>query len=344
MTVLEFPLARNVVRVPIDLIDEDVVRLRSLYGEESMEELRESIEEEGVIQPILIAPKEGGRFELIIGSRRLRAEKLRGSNDITAIVIEPRSPLNYILMALAENIHREQLDPFEEARGFLRLMKEYDLGTMEIASKIRKHHQYVTRRLQLVSLPDEVQASIASGELGIEFATTLARLPSGEIQAYYADKATADKLTRDELSALIKREAIGDPSYRKRRTASVTVSKIYSRVELFVEWLKDLPAETIVRRANSQERASVISALERLEDEIHSLRVQFQGAPAKKSASYGNVGAPRNANEVWPAGDVKKILAADRPSDEELARELGRTVTAIRAMRSRMSAKKRRTG
>jgi len=340
--VLLFPVAQNIVRLPIDLIQENVVNLRTIYAEEPLDELKESVGAEGLLQPIMVAPNEDGTYELIYGSRRLRAEKSRESSEITAIISEPKSSLNYILMALAENIHREMLDPFEEARVFLRLTKEYGLGAVEIGKLIKKDNAYVTRRLQLISLPDEVQSMVAERKLSIEHASVLSMLPTGDDQSYWAERASEEKFTFAELRKMVQTEG-GQPRRARATSGTITAGKFRARLELFVEWFGRAVERLPIKRLNSDERAALIRILGKLEMTLRSLRNTLEKNHAdSKSASYGNAGAPRNASEVWPAGHVKKIMAEDRPSDEVLARELGRTVGAIRAMRSHVASTKKR--
>lgn len=338
---------RRFESIPVASVFEDLVQLRTEYDEEPLGELGDSMTDEGLLQPILVAALGDGNFELIIGSRRLRAAKRNGHSTIEAIVIEGKSPLNYILMALAENLHREDLNAFEEARAFLRLMKDYGLGVEQVAEKTKKGSQYVTSRIQLLSLPEEVQALIASKSLGLGFVSVLAKLPTGDEQVWFAKKATSDRLTPPELRALINREQ-GAGVAPRSSTAQLSAEKIRLRIEMFTTWLVKVPRKTVVKRLNATERGIIGQALYALEIEIRTLRHAFTGEriePVKRAMSPGNlVEAPRNAGAEWPAGDLDKIMASDRPSDEELGRLLGRTPAAIRAMRSSMKSTSRKAG
>lgn len=326
----------QLVRLSPDRIREDVVKLRAEYEEESLQELGGSIEDEGLIQPIVVTPA-GEDYELIIGSRRLRAAKHRRLSDIPAIVIEERSPLNYLLMALAENLHRQDLNAFEEGRAFLRLMKDYGLNMQEVASKTRKNENYVRVRLELLSMPDEVQAMVAEKNLGLQFIQPLARLPTGEEQVYFAKKAVSDRLALNEFQALVRRER-DETSLERQSRSQFSAEKVRIRVDMFTAWLGKLPSKTVVRKMNSEERAAIARALNELEMQVRLARNLFTSgkrpeATPKPTLAYSGRAPGRNARDVWPSSDIAKILAPDRPSDEALARELGRTIGAIRAMR-----------
>lgn len=330
----------NHVRLDVNLIQEEIVQLRSEYDEESIDELGESFDSEGMLYPIIVAPNEDGTHELIIGSRRLRAAKKTGSPDIPAVIIEASSPLSYLLMALAENIHRVDLNPFEEARAFLRLMKDYGMGVQEVAQKTRKGEQFVRRRVELLSLPEEVQALVASKQLGLQFVSPLARIPEGSAQVHYAQKVVDNRLSLAELQTLIEREGGHPVSTRQERKLSP--EKVRVRIDMFTSWLKKVPRKSAIKHLNTEERQAISQALHQAEVEIRTLRALFTSGraitPRHQPGSEGNlVTKPRNDGSEWPSGDLSKITAEDRPSDEVLANQLGRTVGAIRGMRHRLA-------
>lgn len=333
-------LFTNVVRLNVDLIQEEVVQLRSEYDEEALSELGDSQDSEGMLYPIIVAPNGDNIYELIIGSRRLRSAKKKGASDIPAAIIEPGTPLSYLLMALAENIHREDLNPFEEARAFLRLMKDYGMGVQEVAQNTRKGEQFVRRRLELLSLPEEVQSMVAGKQLGLQFVTPLARIAEGSAQVHYAQKVIDNRLSLAELQTLIEREGGHPASTRQERKLSP--EKVRVRIDMFTAWLKKVPRKSAIKQLNTDERRAISEALHQAEVEIRTLRALFTSGrfaqPRRLSVSEGNlVTRPRNDGSEWPSGDLSKIMAADRPSDEVLADQLGRTVGAIRGMRHRLT-------
>ncbi|MDB5265357.1 MAG: parB-like partition protein [Parcubacteria group bacterium] len=335
-------VSRTYKRILVASIMEDLVQLRSDYNEESLEELSGSFSEEGQLQPILVAELENENYELIIGSRRLRSAKRNGQEYIDAIVIEESSPLNYILMALAENLHRDDLNAFEEARAFLRLMKDYGLGVEQVAEKTRKGSHYVTARIQLLSLPEEVQALIAKKALGIGFVGVLAKLSTGDEQVQYAAKAASDRLTPPELRVIIERE-LGEGRPHRASRSQLSAEKVRVKVDMFTTWLGKMPNKAAIKKMNAEERSVISMSLHELEVQVRTIRGQFAGGQRTqvftRPMPQGNlVENPRNHGGEWPAGDLTKITADDRPSDEELSKQLGRTVGSIRGMRSRLTA------
>lgn len=340
-------LARqNMVCIPVDSVQEEVVQLRTEYLEEPLEELSDSLEGEGILQPIVVARAENGIYELIIGSRRLRAAKRNQQPEILAIVIEAGSPLSYLLMALAENLHREDLNAFEEARAFLRLMKDYGLTLQEVARQTRKREHYIRHRIELLSLPEDVQAMIASKILGLQFVQGLAKLPSGEDQVYFARKVVSDRLNQAELRAIVTRELGGGSEPRLSRQQP-SAEKVRIKVDMFAVWLDKMPKKAAIKKMNVEERIAIANSLNELEIRVRTARHLFTSGkafePVARPRSAGNLTeAPRNSGGEWPSGDLDKIMATDRPSDEELGRMLGRTVPAIRAMRQKLQDTKQK--
>ena len=339
------PSSEQIQRIPLHLIRESVVTLRANYDEASLAELGESLVEQGQLQTIVVQPGGGGpeTFDLVIGSRRLRAAKHKGMPDIAAFVIEPRSPVQVLFIALAENLHRADLNPFEEAQVFLRLMKEYELNTGEIAKGIDKPEGYVRGRLQLLSMPEEVITHVSEGRLGAQHVRPLARLPSGEDQVAFAELAIANNLTEPELRREIARE-MNEPTRRSPRSPNeLTAVKVRARFGDFTEWLGRVPRRMNLRRLNAQERRIVFMAIQSLDAQMRTFKEALQGIEGSSAtfaaALQKKPADPKNHRDQWTTGDLKRIVATDRPSDEELSVQLGRSVDAIRTMRVQMLQK-----
>jgi ParB family transcriptional regulator, chromosome partitioning protein len=184
------------VSLRIDSIVEPEFQLRINYEQEALDALGNSLSEEGMLYPLLVWKHGESGYELIAGSRRLRAAKIRGYTEIPAYIVDAKSPEHAIRLALTENLQREDLDPFEEARGFLRLIFEYKMSQKEIARSLSKTEAFIRNRLALLSLPEIVQEMIASGKLGLQFVNRLGRLPTGEEQVKYANLVVNSGLTQ----------------------------------------------------------------------------------------------------------------------------------------------------
>tara|TARA_B100000745_G_scaffold298646_1_gene247750 strand:+ start:13935 stop:14975 length:1041 start_codon:yes stop_codon:yes gene_type:complete len=335
----------DTVRIPLNAIQEKVVLLRTEYKEDPLSELSDSLTGEGLLQPIIVAPCGDSMYELIIGSRRVRSAKKAGCKDIPALVVEEQSPLNYLLMALAENLHREDLTPFEEAHAFLRLMKDYGLGVQETAKKVGKTESYVRTRMELLSMPEGVQSLIAEKGLGLQFVGLLAQLPSGEDQFHYAAKAVNERLTIKELRSVITQDAVL-PSEKAVRGSRMSAEKVRVKILTVVEWLKKVPKKTVIKQMNTDERAAIAAALHEMDVELRTLRNLFllKGSDSSSGDSFreGNFQEdPRNHNAEWSSRDIEAITNSDRPSDESLSKQLGRSVAAIRSMRAKAAEPKK---
>lgn len=332
----------QIPRIPINKIRESLVTLRTEYEPESLEELGDSMEDKGQLQPIIVQQGDDDYLDLVIGSRRLRAAKAKGHSDVIAYVIDKRAPVELLFIALAENLHRRDLNPFEEAQGFLRLMKEFDLDLKAIAKGVNKSVGYIRSRIQMLSMPEEVVEMIAEQILPIDSVRPLARLPTGEDQVRFARSTIDNRLTRSELGALVRKE-LSEPVRKERESHELTSVKLQARVGEFTTFLQKVPRRINMRRVNGSEKLAVLKALQELEDEVKSLRESFKNSSAVASPQHPNLTRshtePNNHGQEWTSRDIRRINSVRRPSDEELAIELGRTVGAIKVMRAQTNEK-----
>jgi ParB family chromosome partitioning protein len=230
----------NAVELPITAIQPSKHPLRQYYDKEALRELGESITEIGGIYPVVVRPtsKAGTKFELIIGSRRLKSAQQRKEKTINAVILSSVDDKQSLVLALSENIKREGLTPFEEAAGFLTLLKDYKMSEKELAKRLSCDAGHIRRRLKLLSVPEKVQEMIAEKKLGIDRIETIAALPEKE-QLKYAQTAVDHSLSGGELSLLAERDSVRKPvrqrrSHSERFTGKRTSLKVYA----FAEWLK----------------------------------------------------------------------------------------------------------
>lgn len=330
-------------RIPIAKIRENVVTVRTEYDDESLDELGDSMIKKFQLQAIIVQPGDGDWFDLVIGSRRLRAAKRKGLQEIGGYVIDKRNPVELLFLALTENLQRVDLNPFEEAQSFLRLMKEYDLDMKAVAAGVNKPGEYIRRRLQLLSLPEDVKALVAEKHLAMHHIPVLAHLPSGEEQVRFARLAVAHHLTQGELRAEVAQE-LQQPTRRARESYELTALKVQAKLGEFTGFLQKVPRRMNLRRVNAAEKTTLLQSLQGLEDEVRVLRATISGVETVAASDPGVIREhvdPRNHGEDWTTADIRRINSPRRPSDEELSVELGRTPTAIRAMRAQTHDKKR---
>jgi ParB family transcriptional regulator, chromosome partitioning protein len=139
------PIRREVKTLPIEKMVEPEFHLRVYYDEVKLRELADSLELEGMFHPLLVSERKDGLYEVHAGSRRLRAARLKGFEVVPVVIIEPDGPAHALQIALSENLQRQDLDPFEEARGFLRLVFEYGMSQKEVARSLSQTEVNVSR-------------------------------------------------------------------------------------------------------------------------------------------------------------------------------------------------------
>ncbi len=156
----------SLLEVDVDLIVPNPSQPRSSFDPATLAELAQSIREHGVIQPLIVSRSEGSRgvYQLIAGERRLLAAREAGLKRVPVIVKEA-SPRALLELALVENLQREDLGPLEEAAAFKRLIDDFELTQDAVAARVGRSRPAVTNTLRLLSLPAEVQASLAGGEI-----------------------------------------------------------------------------------------------------------------------------------------------------------------------------------
>jgi ParB family chromosome partitioning protein len=150
--------------VPVDLIDPNPRQPRREFDEQALVELAESIRSRGVLQPVVVRPLPGGRYELIAGERRLRASRLAELEAIPAVVRQTED-WERLDLALAENMARVDLNPVEEARACSMLVDDLGLSKAEVGRRVGKSRVAVSNLVRLLELPDEVLESIEAGNL-----------------------------------------------------------------------------------------------------------------------------------------------------------------------------------
>ena len=178
------------LEIRCDLIDRNPFQTRSHFDELRLEELAQSIAASGVIQPILVRPSQGGRYQLITGERRLLASKKAGRETIPAF-LRPVSDEQAMEITIVENLQRADLNPMEQARAYRRLSEEFQMTQEQMATRTGKDRASVANFLRLLRLPEELQGSVESGQLTFGHARTLLALESAERMRAAAAKVLA---------------------------------------------------------------------------------------------------------------------------------------------------------
>ena len=187
--------------VSIDKISPSRYQPRSRFNDENLAELSESIKAQGVIQPIIVTAQNDG-YELIAGERRLRAAKLAGLSEIP-IVLRKVTDQEQFVIALIENIQREDLNPIEEARAYRRLMNEFDLTQEALASRIGKGRVVIANTLRLLSLPEHIQIAVSEGAISAGHARSLVSIGDAKAQEEAAERILKENLTVRDVEKIV---------------------------------------------------------------------------------------------------------------------------------------------
>lgn len=192
-----------VTQIETKFIDTNPNQPRKHFDEDALNELAVSIKNYGVIQPILVSPKDGGRYELIAGERRLRASKIAGLSFIPAIV-KRFTESEMAEIALIENLQREDLNPIEEAKAYRALMEKYGFTQEELADKLGKSRPVIANSLRLLSLNPVVIEMVETGRLSAGHARCLAAIKDMGVQATYALAACDKQLSVRQLENMVR--------------------------------------------------------------------------------------------------------------------------------------------
>ena len=189
---------------------------RTRLDEGALAELAASIEASGLLQPVVVRPRNGG-YELIAGERRWRAVQRLGWPTVPAVVKDVDDQ-TLLTLALVENLQRDDLSPIDEARAYRRLMEEFALSQVDVARAVGRHRATVANLLRLLKLPEEVQALIQEGKLSEGHARALLALEQSEAVVRMAKRAVADGWSVREVESRVR----GDGRGRRREPRPLT--------------------------------------------------------------------------------------------------------------------------
>jgi ParB family chromosome partitioning protein len=196
-------------QLPLDRIDPNPRQPRGAFDEEPLQDLTMSIEAVGVLQPIVVRPS-GERYQIVMGERRVRAARAAGLERIPAIVRTTED--NQMLRdALLENVHREDLNPLEEAAAYEQLLLDFGITQEELAARLGRSRPVIANAMRLLRLPGSVQRRIAARTLSAGHARAVASLEDPVQQERLADRIVAEGLTVRMAEELAQRIKNGEP-------------------------------------------------------------------------------------------------------------------------------------
>lgn len=199
---------------------------RKDFDEKALSELAESIEQHGVLQPLVVRPLTNGGYQLVAGERRWRAARIAGLTEVP-VVIKELTDEEVIEIAMIENLQREDLNPLEEALGYRYMMDELKITQEQAAEKVGKSRPAVANALRLLKLPDEVREMVKNNLLSPGHARALLGFENDELIVQTAKRIVKEDLSVREVESLVKKsqKAPKIPKQQKR-------DKFFSEVEL----------------------------------------------------------------------------------------------------------------
>ncbi len=177
---------------------------RKYFDEEALQTLADSINQHGLLQPIIVRQVDGGFYQILAGERRWRASKLAGLTEVPAIVMEADA-LKSAEISIIENVQRENLNPLEEAQAYASLMKEFDLTQEEVSAKVGKSRSAIANTMRLLDLPEEVLELLQVGDISAGHARALLGLKDKEIIVDTANKILIRSLSVRDTETLVKK-------------------------------------------------------------------------------------------------------------------------------------------
>lgn len=221
-------------QIDINKIEPNASQPRKNFNEDSLQELADSIQQHGMIEPLIVQEGKKGFFQIIAGERRWRAAKIAGLKTVPVIVKE-YSDREVMEIALIENLQREDLNPIEEAEAFQRLIEEYELKQDEVAERVSKSRTAVTNSLRLLKLDERVRNMIIEDKIKSGHARALLAIENKDEQYEVAIKVFDENLSVRETEKLVKR--LLNPSAKKvEKKEDEQMKVVYASFE---ERLKD---------------------------------------------------------------------------------------------------------
>jgi len=198
--------------IGIDAISPNPYQARTVWNEQDLADLAESIKANGVIQPIIVR-RAGPGYQLIAGERRFRAAQMASLTTIPALVREA-SDEQLLEWALVENIHRMDLNPIERAKAYQNYLSTFCLTQAEAAERLGENRSVIANYLRILDLPEEIKQMLAEGQLAMGHARAILSLPTDELRRKLANRALAGRLSVREVERLVRKYLTGSTQAR----------------------------------------------------------------------------------------------------------------------------------
>jgi ParB family chromosome partitioning protein len=235
----------------IDLIRPNRFQPRQRFAEAELEDLKDSIKEQGILQPLLVRKDKNG-YELIAGERRLRAAKLAGLTQVP-VVTKKISDSKLLEMSIVENIQRENFNPIEEAEAYHRLIAEFSLTQDQAANRVGKSRSAVANFLRLRQLPEAIKESIREGSLSMGHARALLGISAADQQLTTWRAVVAKNLSVRQTEALIRR--LKSKKKKSKVTAATSEDRYFS--DMAQELSRHFGTKVMIRKSGQRGKVEI---------------------------------------------------------------------------------------
>jgi ParB family chromosome partitioning protein len=189
--------------LPVDQITPNPYQPRTVWNEQGLNELADSIRSNGILQPIIVRPA-GGKYEIIAGERRLRAAKIAGLS-VVPVITRQATDQQMLELALVENIHRADLNPIERAAAYQAYISAFNINQTEAAQRLGEDRSVVANFLRILELPQEIKDMLIDGSLSMGHARAILALPTDQLRKTLANKSMAGRLSVREVERFVHR-------------------------------------------------------------------------------------------------------------------------------------------
>jgi ParB family transcriptional regulator, chromosome partitioning protein len=265
--------------IPVGAITPNPRQPRQVFDEEALEELAASIQAVGLLQPVVVRMVMPGHYELVMGERRWRACELAGLPQIPAIVRETPND-DMLRTALIENLHRQQLNPLEEAAAYQQLLDDFSATHEELARKVGRSRPHISNTIRLLSLPAGVQKRVAAGVLSAGHARALLAVDDLQAQEQLADRIVAEGLSVRTVEEIV---AVGAQAIKAPRQHEPRPKPVAPALKDLADRLSDT-FETRVKVELGQRKGKIVVEFASLDDLERIVKTMTPGWPQSRSA------------------------------------------------------------
>ena len=317
-------MADVIEQLPIDQLQPNPLQPRGVITPESLAELVDSIKTHGLIQPLVIAHTPAG-YQIIAGERRWRASRLAGLTVVPVKIIQT-SPQGMLEMAIVENVQRSDLNPVDRANSFDRLMREFGLTNLDIATRTSKSPSYVSNSLRLLELPDALTDGLISGVISEGHARALSAIPDTQamIEAYKIILREGGSVRRaEELARRFKKQMGGKTKVATNDMASKSINDLIDQLSSQIQSSIGKNAHVKMRRSRIETALSIVlrGKPEETEQQLKKICSALTGSESvnevkDEPVSESTVEIAAVAATPAFSNPFEPILPIDSPKDE----------------------------